>query len=206
MPAAKISLHDWPELVRLHVREKLSHKAIAQRFGCHPSVVTRTLKRVPVVELVDAEHRKMDAARRSQEYRDRKAEREREHFASEEATVERITGQPSSPCLATLPGQPYPRLERESPAHAWRYIPQVGWNRWATFEHLQRFKVKNPEGAEGDPGFGDIDYPRHPVGYIPPDQRVVCRMSRVTDSGATVTSPVQARDLEARIAQGWQRV
>src|SRR5258708_6148836 len=51
MPAAKISPSDYRELVRLHVRERWSHARLGQHFGCHASVVTRTLKRVPVVEL-----------------------------------------------------------------------------------------------------------------------------------------------------------
>jgi hypothetical protein len=90
MPAPKISPSDYPELVRLHVREQWSHARLGQHFGCHPSVVTRTLKRVPVVELADAEHRKEAAARRAQEYRDRQAEK----AASPEALAEKLTGHP----------------------------------------------------------------------------------------------------------------
>jgi hypothetical protein len=146
-----------------------------------------------------AEHRKRENARV------RKAE-QRAREVDPSAAAERITGQPSNALLATRPGQEYPCLVRRSPQHAWRYCPQVGWNRWASFADLAYFGVKNPEGTEGDPGFGDPDYPRHPIGFTPPEQRVVCRMSRVTESGAVVTSPVQARDLEARIAEGWQRV
>ena len=107
MPPAAIPRSAWPELVRLAVREKQSHKAIAQVFGCHPSVVTRTLKRAPVVELADAEHRKEAAARRAQEYRDRKVAKADADALDGNLAAARITGnkQARSPVCATVPGQ-----------------------------------------------------------------------------------------------------
>ena len=100
-----------------------------------------------------------------------------------------------------------PRLERRSTAHAWRYIPQVGWSSWATREQCRRFKV-DPGTLEADSGFGDPDYSRHALGYVPPEQRLIrLRAPAGTHEGdIELVKPVPACDVPALEAQGWTRV
>jgi hypothetical protein len=88
----------------------------------------------------------------------------------------------------------------------WMRSASVGWDRPATRGDFTRRGTKVPASFEAEYGYGAPGYDRPPVGYVPEDQRVVARMSRVTESGATVTSPVQKRDLAQRLSEGWIRV
>jgi hypothetical protein len=62
-----------------------------------------------------------------------------------------------------------------------------------------------PPSVSADPGFGQPGYPRHALGYVPPDRRPV-RMRHVKERGIKVTSPGELRDVPAREAEGWQVV
>jgi hypothetical protein len=68
------------------------------------------------------------------------------------------------------------------------------------------FEGKVPADFEDDPDFGQPGFPRHPVGYIPPDQRPV-RMRETHDGPygpVEGTHPVPASEVAARLALGWQ--
>jgi hypothetical protein len=148
------------------------------------------------VRELQAEHRKRESARiRKASQR----EREQEAALNPAATVTSATRISRKGMLD---------LYVSAKRGCWMREASVGWDRPATPGDFTRRGAKIPDDLYVDPGFGP-PYPelsRHALGFVPPDQRVVARMSRVTESGATVTSPVQARDLEARIAEGWQRV
>jgi hypothetical protein len=206
MPAPKISPSDYPELVRLHVRERWSHARLGQRFGCHPSVVTRTLKRVPVVELADAERRKEAAARRAREYRDRQAEK----AASPEALAEKLTGHPvDSADHLTIKTPLGDRIMFRSNKNGLWYREGVCGPVRA---RRSDFCGKVPADFEAVPNYGPADYPelaRDPLGYCPPDRRPVrLRIPPgVGPNHGTVehVSPVEARDVDALLAAGATR-
>ena len=141
---------------------------------------------------MDSATRRSTRSAKSQRYRDRKLAAESVPFASPPT---------STALMATLPGQEYPRLERRSTSHAWRYVPQIGWSRVATREQCRRFRVE-PGTLEDDPGYGDPDYPRHALGHVPDDLKLVRVVMPPNERGIEVTRPVPARELEAALAAG----
>jgi hypothetical protein len=162
-------------------------------FGCHPSVVTRTLKRVPVVELADAEHRKEAAARRAREYRDRQAEK----AASPEALAEKLTGHPvDSADHLTIKTPGGDRIMFRSKKNGLWYREGVCGSVRAK---RSDFCGKVPADFEAVPSYGPAAYPEHAreaLGYVPPDQRPV-RMSYVL-RGVEHVSPVSAGEVPRR--------
>ena len=102
-----------------------------------------------------------------------------------------------------MAGVEYPRLERQSPAHRWRYNPQVGFSRWATRADCLRFGV-DPAALEPEYGFGDPrgGYDRPPVGHIPHDRQHVRVTYPPNERGIRITSPVERRYLDQALAEG----
>jgi hypothetical protein len=131
---------------------------------------TRTLKRVPVVELADAEHRKEAAARRAREYRDRQAEK----AASPEALAEKLTGHPvdSADHLTIKTPRGDRIMFRSKRNGAWYREGVCGPVRAKRSD----FEGKVPADFEAVPSYGPAAYPelsREALGYCPPDRKPI---------------------------------
>jgi hypothetical protein len=202
MPAPKISPSDYPELVRLHVREQWSHARLGQHFGCHPSVVTRTLKRVPVVELADAEHRKEAAARRAREYRDRQAEK----AASPEALAEKLTGHPvDSADHLTIKTPRGDRIMFRSKKNGLWYREGVCGPVRAK---RSDFEGKVPADFEQAPRYGadPVNYPREKLGTFTKMVRMQPPVGTRERDVLQQVSPIPEHEQAARHAEGWELV
>ena len=201
MPAPILTRSDLEVIAKRPVAGD-SDAVIAADLGVERSTVRKARGRPTFAPLLAHERRL--AANREKSARYRQRQRAKAAVESDPPFASPPTG---SALMATLPGQEYPRLERRSTAHAWRYIPQVGWSSWATREQCRRFKV-DPGTLEADSGFGDPDYSRHALGYVPPEQRLIrLRAPAGTHEGdIELVKPVPACDVPALEAQGWTRV
>jgi hypothetical protein len=145
------------------------------------------------VRELQAEHRKREAARiRKSEQRDR----EKAVALNPDATVTTATRIARKGMLD---------LYVSNKSGVWMREASVGWDRPATPGDFERRGAKVPANFEDDPGFGQPGYPRHALGYIPPDRRPV-RLERTDERGVYRQSPFEAREVDARLAEGWQRV
>jgi hypothetical protein len=211
MPAARIHPEQYPELAQLAVRGNLSHKGIAARFGVDPSTVTRTLRRPPVVALLDIERNRKDAAKRAKSYRARKRDRASAAERDPAVLTKKLVGYP-------------PDTEHRRFVKCLRRDPETGamidtgtremvkkggrWYRITATCGLVEARERDWEGNpppdfDPIPAFGPPGHPRPPLGHREP----VVRMLRPpNERGIEVTSPVDLCEVEAREAEGWTRV
>jgi hypothetical protein len=88
------------------------------------------------------------------------------------------------------------------------YEASAGFDRPARRSDFTARKAKPPTSFEDDPGFGQPGYPRHALGYVPPEERLIrLRAPAGTHEGdIELVKPVPARDVPALEAEGWTRV
>jgi|SRR6516165_5028280 len=197
-PLRKLTEADLDVLVE-RVGRGESQRAVAAELEVAQSSVSRLLRRPEVAARVRVVRKREAARLRQQRKRDRELLARRTRDAA--APAQRFGHQ--TELVATLPGVEYPRLERQSPAHRWRYNPQVGFSRWATRADCLRFGV-DPAALEPEYGFGDPrgGYDRPPVGHIPHDRQHVRVTYPPNERGIRITSPVERRYLDQALAEG----
>jgi hypothetical protein len=201
MPAARIDPSQYPELAHLHVRGNLTHAGISARFGVDASTITRTLKRAPVVALIEVERRREQDALRAKAYRDR--QREQAAAADPAVEVEARFGISTTPDRIVRPG--FLDLYRHPTTGRWMRTASVGFDCPARPSDFTRREAPVPDDLQEEYGFGPPGYDRPPVGHVPPEQRPI-RMRYTNARGVEVTSPVDARDTEQRLSEGWELV
>jgi hypothetical protein len=81
----------------------------------------------------------------------------------------------------------------------------VGSDPYATARDFTKRKMRVPDVLNAAYGFGPPGHDRPPVGFIPPEDRMV-RIRRVNERGHEVTESVRMRDLNAALAAGAVRV
>jgi len=207
MPRRLLGPDEHRLIARMHVDgapDSAIARAVAEQFGkpVDRSTIRKARARPGVQEMIVEEHRRKVDRDRAARYRVRKAEREQVA-----ADIERGAGPPpSATSLERRPphGQNYPYITEGGIFHG----SNIGSGRFATRGDYLRNGWKVPANFEDDPGFGQPGYPRHPLGYVPPEERLIRpRAPAGTHEGdIELVKPVPARDVAALEAAGWTRV
>jgi hypothetical protein len=175
-----------------------SIRKIAAMVALPPSRIQRTLERPEVVQELRERRKTRKATERKREQRERDAESaaDPEAFAAKFGSVTSAT---------RISRKGMGDLYVSEKTGQWMRVASVGFDRPACRLDFERRGAKPPGNFEDDYGYGQPGYDRPPVGFVPPDRRPI-RLERTDERGVYRQSPFEAREVDARLAEGWTRV